>query len=87
MIYLEDSDITDSFCVGEGSSGKLSIEPCSYMEAHDFTTTVMNEWGLYSPGGRSCQGWHLSSNVSDPSVLKDDTIGGNICVGLQASGA
>ena len=69
-------DFTDDLCIGPGSPGKLSIVACLDMTAHDFTTTVSNDWGLYPPEGPS-------SNVTRPSVLKDDTAGGNICVGLQ----
>ena len=74
--------ITDSLCVGELGMGGYGSHACSDMTATNFTSTPRNVWGLRSPG--ECDGVS-ASNSSRPSVLKDDTVGGETCLGSSST--
>jgi hypothetical protein len=81
LAYASDS----TYCVGAIGGQSYGLQPCSDVTGQDFTTTVMDTWGLRSPG--ACDNSASSSNVSAPSVLRDDTIGGDACVGVGTTAA
>ena len=85
MVLAYASDGPINYCVGAIEGQSYGLQPCSDVTGQDFTTTVMDTWGLRSPG--ACDNSASSSNVSAPSVLRDDTIGGDACVGVGTTAA
>ena len=76
--------VSSGLCIGELGEGGYGLHACAERTATNFTSTPRNVWGLRSPG--ACPGESRPiSNASRPSVLKDDTVGGETCLGAANS--